>query len=77
MEFHLKLDSKGRLCLPAEIREKLGKSVVLKESSEGLIIVQGEPVDFLEEFRRVMLREPQRTGKPENWPPSRMKSIWK
>jgi len=34
-------------------------------------------VDFLKEFREVIVSVPPRTGEPENWPPSRMKAIWR
>ena len=78
MEIHLKVDSKGRLYLPPEIREKIGNIVLLKETSGGYLIVpaSGQPTSFLEEFRKLISSEPKRTGKPENWPPSRMKGIW-
>ena len=76
METRLKIDSKGRLYIPPEIREKIGDVVILRETSEGYLIVPGQPANFLEEFRRIISLEPQRTGKPENWPPSKMKGIW-
>lgn len=76
MEVRLKLDSKGRLYIPPEVREEIGDTVTLKKTDEGFLIVPGEPTSFLEEFRKVMSREPERTGEPENWPPSKMKKIW-
>jgi bifunctional DNA-binding transcriptional regulator/antitoxin component of YhaV-PrlF toxin-antitoxin module len=75
-EVHLKIDSKGRLCMPAEVREQIGDTVLLKKTSEGFLIVPGKPKNFLEEFRKVISSEPPRTGKPENWPPSKMKALW-
>jgi hypothetical protein len=37
------------------------------------VILPGKPTNFMEEFRKVIASEPPRTGKPENWPPSKMK----
>jgi bifunctional DNA-binding transcriptional regulator/antitoxin component of YhaV-PrlF toxin-antitoxin module len=75
-EVHLKIDSKGRLYIPADIREQIGDIVMLKKTSEGFLIVPGKPQNFVEEFRKVITSEPPRTGKPENWPPSKMKTVW-
>jgi bifunctional DNA-binding transcriptional regulator/antitoxin component of YhaV-PrlF toxin-antitoxin module len=72
----LKVDSKGRLCLPAEIREEIGHVAILKKTPEGYLIVPGKETDFLKEFRRVITAKHERTGKPENWSPEKMKSIW-
>jgi len=75
-QVHLKIDSKGRLCIPPEIREQIGDTATLKKTPEGFLIVPGKPANFLDEFRKIIASEPPRTGKPENWPPSKMKSIW-
>lgn len=75
-EVQLKIDSKGRLCIPADIREQIGDTVTLKKTGEGFLIVPGKPRNFLEEFCKVITSEPPRTGKPENWPPSKMKALW-
>jgi bifunctional DNA-binding transcriptional regulator/antitoxin component of YhaV-PrlF toxin-antitoxin module len=75
-EVHLKIDSKGRLYIPADIREQIGDIVMLKKTSEGFLIVPGKPQNFVEEFQKVITSEPPRTGKPENWPPSKMKTVW-
>ena len=72
----LKIDSKGRLCIPPEIREQIGDIAILKKTNEGFLIMPGQPRDFLDEFRKVITSKPPRTGKPENWPPSKMKTIW-
>jgi bifunctional DNA-binding transcriptional regulator/antitoxin component of YhaV-PrlF toxin-antitoxin module len=74
---HLKIDSKGRLCIPPEIREHIGDVVVLKKTSEGYLIIPGKPTDFLEEFRKVISSEPKRKGKPKLVSPEEMKSIWR
>lgn len=75
-QVHLKIDSKGRLCIPPEIREQIGDSAILKKTPEGFLLIPGRPTNFLDEFRKAIVSEPPRTGKPENWPPSKMKSIW-
>ena len=75
-EVQLKVDSKGRVCIPAEIREQIGDVAVLKKTAQGYLLVPGKKKDFLEEFRKVITSEPRRTGKPENWSPARMKAIW-
>jgi DNA-binding transcriptional regulator/RsmH inhibitor MraZ len=75
-EVQLKIDSKGRLYIPTDIREQIGDTAILKKTSEGFLIVPGKPRDFMEEFRKVITSEPPRTGKPENWPPSKMKAVW-
>jgi bifunctional DNA-binding transcriptional regulator/antitoxin component of YhaV-PrlF toxin-antitoxin module len=74
---HLKIDSKGRLCIPPEIREQIGDTAILKKTSEGFLIVPGKPVDFLEEFSRVISTEPKRKAKPKLTSPKEMKSIWR
>ena len=74
---HLKIDSKGRICIPAEIREQIGNVAVLKKTPGGYLIVPGEQTDFLEEFRKVITSEPRRTGKPRLVSPKEMKSIWR
>ena len=73
----LRVDSKGRISIPPEVREEIGEVAVLKKTREGFLIAPGgRKGDFFEDFRDAILSEPPRTGKPENWPPSRMKGIW-
>jgi bifunctional DNA-binding transcriptional regulator/antitoxin component of YhaV-PrlF toxin-antitoxin module len=76
-EVHLKVDSKGRLCIPPQIREQIGNTATLKKTTEGFMIVPGKPIDFLEEFRKVISSEPKRKGKPKPITPKEMKSIWR
>ncbi len=76
LEVQLKVDSKGRICLPAEIRDEIGDVVTAKRTSKGILIQKGEKSDFLDEFKRVISSEPTRTGKPENPSPEKMKAIW-
>jgi len=75
-EVQLKIDSKGRLCIPPEIREQIGRVALLKKTPEGFLIVPTKSKGFFEEFRRIITSEPPRTGKPENWSPSKMKAVW-
>jgi len=77
MELRLRMDSKGRVCIPLELREEIGDVVILKRTPEGFVIVPGKRVDFMEEFRKTIASDPPRTGEPENWPPSRMKTVWR
>ncbi len=76
-EVHLKVDSKGRLCIPTEIREEIGDFAVLKKTRKGYLLVPGKKTDFLEEFRRIITSEPRRTGKPKFISPKEMKAVWK
>jgi bifunctional DNA-binding transcriptional regulator/antitoxin component of YhaV-PrlF toxin-antitoxin module len=72
----VKLDSKGRICIPAGIREEIGEIVTLKRTPEGFLIVPGKKEDATEKLRRIINSKHERTGKPENWSPEKMKSIW-
>ncbi|MGA2874743.1 MAG: AbrB family transcriptional regulator [Nitrososphaerales archaeon] len=77
-----KLDSKGRVSLPREIREIVGDVVEMKPIGNMSVLIQradvrtnkrkNEAVDFVE----LNDKEPKRTGKPENPSPKEMKSIW-
>jgi bifunctional DNA-binding transcriptional regulator/antitoxin component of YhaV-PrlF toxin-antitoxin module len=75
-QVNLKIDSKGRFCIPAEIREEICDTVTLKKTPEGYLIVPGKRKDFLVEFKKVIISKHRRTGKPECWSPEKMKSIW-
>lgn len=76
-ERRLKLDSRGRLYIPPEIREEIGDTVILRRTSKGFLLTRGRSSDFLEEFNKIIACEPPRTGKPENWSPKKIKSIWR
>jgi AbrB family looped-hinge helix DNA binding protein len=68
------VDSKRRLTLPPRVMEKLGvkegDEVVFEEEEDGTFIIRpGKKKDFNESFRKLILSEPKRTGKSENWSP--------
>lgn len=73
----LKIDSKGRICLPIEIREKIGDAATIKETDQGYLIIPGKTEDFIESFNKMITSEPKRKGKPKLATPQEMKSIWK
>ena len=75
-QVNVKVDSKGRICIPAEIRKEIGDSVILRKTLEGYLIIPGKHEDPVEELRKVITSNHGRTGKPENWSPEKMKSIW-
>ncbi len=76
MEQVVKVDSKGRICIPAEIREEIGDTATIKKTSEGYLIIPGKRQDAHEKLLKIINSKHQRTGKPENWSPEKMKSIW-
>jgi DNA-binding transcriptional regulator/RsmH inhibitor MraZ len=76
-QVHLKMDSKGRLCIPSQIREEIGETAILRKTPEGYLLLPGKPADFIEEFRKVISSEPKRKGKPKLTSPKEMKSIWR
>jgi len=76
-QVNLKIDSKGRMCIPAEIREEIGDIVTLKKTPQGYLIIPGKREDFLEEFKKLITSEPKRKGKPKLATPEEMKSIWR
>jgi DNA-binding transcriptional regulator/RsmH inhibitor MraZ len=76
-QVHLKIDSKGRLCIPPQIREEIGKIATLKKTPDGYLLLPGKPADFIQEFKKTITTEPKRTGKPKLPSPEEMKSIWR
>lgn len=76
-EVTLKVDSKGRICIPAEIREQIGDVAVLKKTPKGYLLFPGKKEDFLEEFRKLITSKPRRKGKPKFVSPKEMKAIWR
>ncbi|MDJ0269103.1 MAG: MraZ N-terminal domain containing protein [Aigarchaeota archaeon] len=75
-DLRLKIDPRGRLSIPSDIRDEVGDEVILRRTPEGFLLIPAKQHNFLEEFRRIISSEPQRTGKPENWDPKKMKSVW-
>jgi DNA-binding transcriptional regulator/RsmH inhibitor MraZ len=73
----LKIDSKGRLCIPAEYREEIGNAAVMKKTAEGFLIVPGKKEEFIESFNKMITSEPKRKGKPRLATPEQMKSVWR
>jgi len=76
-QFTVKIDSKGRICIPAEIREEIGDTATLKKTPKGYLIVPGKQEDFREEFIKLITSEPKRKGKPKLATPEEMKSMWR
>ncbi len=73
----LRVDAKGRLCIPAEIREEIGDVAILEKTPKGYLIIPGKRTDFQEEFRKLIHTEPKRRGKPKLVLPEEMKAIWR
>jgi DNA-binding transcriptional regulator/RsmH inhibitor MraZ len=73
----LKIDSKGRMCIPAEFREEIGDAAIMKKTPQGFLIVPGKQEGFIEAFNKMITSEPKRKGKPKLATPQEMKSIWR
>ena len=74
---NLKIDSKGRMCIPAKIREEIGDTATIKRTPQGFLLIPGKREDFLEEFKKLITSEPKRKGKPKLATPEEMKSVWR
>jgi AbrB family looped-hinge helix DNA binding protein len=72
----VKVDAKGRICIPAEIRGEIGDAVIFKKTPQGYLLVPGKQRDAHERLVQIINSKHRRTGKPENWSPEKMKSIW-
>jgi AbrB family looped-hinge helix DNA binding protein len=73
----VKIDSKGRICIPAEIRDVLGDTATIKKTPKGILLLPGKREDFLEEFKKLITSEPKLKGKPKLTTPEEMKSVWR
>lgn len=73
----LKIDSKGRICIPAEFREEIGDTAIMKKTPQGFLIVPGKQENFIEFFNKTIASEPKRKGKPKLATPEEMKSAWR
>ncbi|MFI5420258.1 MAG: AbrB/MazE/SpoVT family DNA-binding domain-containing protein [Nitrososphaerales archaeon] len=80
-----KVDSKGRVSLPREIREMLGEIVEVRPIGKRKVLLSpatkgtktgARKVVRQENFLKLLDKEPKRTGKPENPTPEQMKAIW-
>jgi bifunctional DNA-binding transcriptional regulator/antitoxin component of YhaV-PrlF toxin-antitoxin module len=80
-----KIDSKGRVSLPREIREILGKIVEIRPVGKRKVLLSparkgtktgASRAIRQENFLKLLDKEPKRTGKPENPSPEQMKAIW-
>jgi AbrB family looped-hinge helix DNA binding protein len=75
-QVNVKVDSKGRICIPAEIRQEIGDTATLKKTPDGYLLLPGKKEDSKERLRKIIQSKHKRTGEPENWSPEKMKSIW-
>jgi bifunctional DNA-binding transcriptional regulator/antitoxin component of YhaV-PrlF toxin-antitoxin module len=73
----VKVDSKGRICIPAEMRGEIGDTATIKKTPQGILITAGKQEDFLAEFKKLVTSEPKRKGKPKRATPEEMKSAWR
>ncbi|MGD6809758.1 MAG: MraZ N-terminal domain-containing protein [Candidatus Bathyarchaeia archaeon] len=73
----LKIDSKGRICIPAEFREEIGDAAIMKKTPQGFLIVPGKQESFIETFNKTITSEPKRKGKPKLATPEEMKTTWR
>ena len=75
-QIQIKVDSKGRICIPAEIRQEIGDTATLKRTPQGFLLLPGKKEDAQDKLHKIIQSKHKRTGKPENWSPETMKSIW-
>ncbi len=73
----LKVDSKGRICIPSKLREKIRNTAIMKKTPQGYLIVPGKQEDFIDAFNKMISSEPKRKGKPKLATPEEMKSGWR
>ena len=73
----LKIDSKGRMCIPAKFREEIGDAAIMKKTPQGFLILPGKHEDFIDSFNKMITSEPKRKGKPKLATPEEMKSVWR
>jgi bifunctional DNA-binding transcriptional regulator/antitoxin component of YhaV-PrlF toxin-antitoxin module len=78
MEFfeqvNVKVDSKGRIYIPARIRIEIGDSVTIKRVPEGFLFIPSQKEDTTDKLRKIIHSKHERNGKPEQWSPEKMKS---
>ncbi len=59
------------------VRPEPGDSVSVKRTRGGLIVMPSKKADYVSRFRELIETPPSRLGRPQNWKPSKMKSVWK
>ncbi len=61
----VKVDSKGRIVIPSELRESISDVLTPRQTDEGILIAASKPFSFEKRFRKIIEFKPKRTGKPE------------
>jgi len=73
--YEAKVDSKGRIVIPPEVRRELQtdryKFILIRRTPVGFILERGKGETFFERFRKLIVAEPERTGRPLNQPSPR------
>lgn len=84
MTLETTVDQKNRVRIPQDLADSVGvrpgTRVALIQRRKSLVIKpirRREGKTQLEKLNEMLTAEPRRTGKPENWPPHKMKKIWK
>ena len=49
----VKIDSKGRICIPAELREVLGDTATIKKTPEGILLIPGQTRGFPRRIQKI------------------------
>jgi bifunctional DNA-binding transcriptional regulator/antitoxin component of YhaV-PrlF toxin-antitoxin module len=73
-QVNIKVDSKGRICIPAEILQEIGDTATLKRTPEGFLLIPDKKENAAEKLRKIINAKRKRTGKPENWSPEKIKA---
>jgi DNA-binding transcriptional regulator/RsmH inhibitor MraZ len=73
----LKVDPEGRIRIPTRIRKELGNAILLTKTSAGYLLISEKNNSFIEQFRKTIISEPRRRGKPRLPSVEEMKVIWK
>jgi bifunctional DNA-binding transcriptional regulator/antitoxin component of YhaV-PrlF toxin-antitoxin module len=75
-QVNVTVDSKGRICIPAEIRQEIGDTATIKRAPQGFLLLPGKKEDPVKLLLKVIKSKHRRTGKPENWSTEKIKAIW-
>jgi AbrB family looped-hinge helix DNA binding protein len=60
-QVNIKVDSKGRICIPAEIRQEIGDTATLKRTPEGFLLIPGKKENATEKLRKIINTKRKRT----------------